>query len=103
MCGYDLVAFCGKDAAGAIELDETASGEEDTRSTHVFSFQYEVVGNRLIRRLNALKRVHDLQHAIVVGALTEACTLDAGGVVARDRQLVNEILELEVALVGTHQ
>jgi hypothetical protein len=39
----------------------------------------------------------------VVGALTEACTFDAAGVEARIRQLVNEVVELEIALVGTHQ
>ena len=39
----------------------------------------------------------------MVGALAKACTFDAPGVEARIRQLVNEVVELEIALVGTHQ
>jgi len=61
MGGYDLIAFCGKDATGAEELDETALSEEDPRRTHVFSFQHEVVTDRLIGGSYALKRARSMQ------------------------------------------
>ena len=101
--GHDLIAFGGEDATGAEELDETASREEDPRRTHVFSFQYEIVTDPLIGASDLLKRVHYLQHAIAVGTLAEARTFDAAEIEAWLRQLVNEVVELEKALVGTHQ
>ena len=57
MGGYDFIAFGGKDAAGAEELDETASSEEEPRSAHVFSLQYEIVTDPLIGRPYLFKDV----------------------------------------------
>ena len=58
--GSDLVAFGGKDAAGVVELDETASGEKEPRRAHLFSFQNEVVTDQLVGGPYLFKSMYNL-------------------------------------------
>jgi len=92
-----------KDAAGLVELYQTASGEKNTRRAYSFSFQDEVIGDQLVSRFYALQSGYNFEHAIFIGASPEACGFDAAGVEARVRQLVMEVLEQETGFGGTHQ